>query len=382
MLMASCSKNVEPSPSDPDAWQTDLNLPVPIEFGTSSVATKAGNLINGLENESKLQFGVFAIDNDARDLTNDDEYLLYNVRATSEYGKFGFKPYSYYYPMTSERSFSFYAYYEQPVRLGGEPENSVIIRNKDQIFVNMAIGDEDILYGNSKVTSEMEKEVGSSGFNGRYIRAVRKNIEEDKQKDYYPVIKFKHVTSAIQFYARTSEEKATYFTDNNIRLHEIAIKDLPLNANLCVVDKNNPTNEGLLFVPEEETGGTYSIQQSQKFFPVYDETSKGAGYPFGGVFFLVPTEQKIKGTITLIQRVGTVDQEPKVVDFAFAPSDLKNAAGEALKSFEAGNLYKITLLIHSPEEITFEVSVDTWKDAYTGGEYHPDSSGGFTYEIG
>ena len=79
IFMAGCSKNIEPSSPDPDAWRYDVSLPVPIEFGTPSVATKA-SYIKDLSAETK-NFGVFGIDKASTDVSSTSKQLLYNAPA-------------------------------------------------------------------------------------------------------------------------------------------------------------------------------------------------------------------------------------------------------------------------------------------------------------
>ena len=131
ILMASCSKNVEPSLSDPDAWKTDITLPVPVNFGSAAVSTKAG-FIDNLKD--KMAFGVFGVSTDATNLTDEDCHLLYNMRADYLYGNFKLYGDPVYYPVTNDKSFNFYAYYqavhETEVEEGdGETEDKVVIIN-------------------------------------------------------------------------------------------------------------------------------------------------------------------------------------------------------------------------------------------------------------
>lgn len=380
MLMASCSKNAtEPSPSDPDAWKTDITLPVPIEFGSPFLATKAG-YIDAMQ--EKMNFGVFGISTTATDLTQDNaDRLLFNHLATYTSEK-GFNlAQRTFYPMTNDKNYSFYAYYKVAYS-DEDPSINPYVEDKNKIYVPFEVGREDILYGSTKVTPAMENVVGRSGFNGGYIRAVRK-IEEDTGQDfssYKPTILFKHVTSAIQFYVRTSSERSQQvFIDENIWLTEIALEDRPIKANLCVVDMEDETNEGTFEVVDTpEAKGVQYVYVNGKnklgVYPAYYEDERTM-LPLGDPIFMVPTDEMLTGHIYLSET--SLNPVPFYID----PAIMLDMNGNPIGEFKAGYRYNVTLVVHSPEKIEINVSVDSWKDGFTGGDA-TDTPGGFGVEIG
>ena len=389
IMMAGCSKDIEPSSSNPDAWKTDITLPVPVEFGTPFVTTKA-DYINNMQDG--MRFGVFGVNAAATDLNNADDKLLDNFLAfyTAEKGFHLNSPR--YYPMTNEKNYNFYAYY----RAQGDPGRWFVDNNK--IYVAVEIGREDVLYGSTKVTPHMESVVGRGGFNGGYIRAVRSLQEANPGTDYSgytPSINFKHTTAAIQFYVKTaSASSAEVFAAQGFKVAEIALTNRPVKANLCVVDTESDikvgseivnANEGKFAVPADA-----NYYGSQKVYLNDNESSSklnlapqfytGVVPALGQPIFIVPTaeNEKIEGYIKLVYNDNSLFSNiPLTID----PEKIEYN-GQKITSFKAGHRYNITLVIHSPEAITIEVDVEKWKDGFTGEDYDDATAGGFEYELG
>ena len=56
------------------------------------------------------------------------------------------------------------------------------------------------------------------------------------------------------------------------------------------------------------------------------------------------------------------------VPFTIDPTKMIGADEAPINEFKAGHRYNITLVVHSPETITIEVSLEGWKDGFTGGD--------------
>ena len=206
MCMTGCGKH-KPD-SDPNAWMEDLSLPVPINFGSSSLTKSEINTMDG------VTFGVFAVEHgDASqiDWKGGPSLLLNNVTATKDpsTGMAVLDGGPYYYPMDNHRNFSFYGYY--PTTYTDETPVSVS-RADESLVATMRIKDnQDILWSYSLAkTTKASNGTTYSGFNGRYIRKV---VLEDNSK--LPKLEFKHLTTNLVFNAKankdlTAEEFATF----------------------------------------------------------------------------------------------------------------------------------------------------------------------------
>ena len=58
MLMAGCSKNEPVSPPDEYAWVNDINLPVPIQFGSSDLSVTTKGMIDPVPGTNRLPSGL------------------------------------------------------------------------------------------------------------------------------------------------------------------------------------------------------------------------------------------------------------------------------------------------------------------------------------
>lgn len=378
-MMASCSKDVaEPSPSNPDAWKTDITLPVPVEFGMPRVATKADYVESMSED---MLFGVFGINREAtaldinRNNEADPDVLLNNALARYSIAEGFYLDAKAYYPMTNTANFNFYAYYQAANE--STPAQTPFIKDND-IYVPFTIGRDDILYGNTKVTEAMEQVVGRPGFNGAYIRKVRENNSID-QTQYNPYINFQHVTAALQFYVKTSSDLAEgVFVDDNISITRVALTDAVIKADLCVVDLDTESNEGKFNVPADDPNykGLQYVYQTQdassykyEFKPkFYDEEQNEEVPSFGLPVFIVPTSEPLTGYIALQRYSGGKYISMGNVPFTIDPTKMIGADDAPINEFKAGHRYNITLVVHSPEAITIEVSLEGWKDGFTGGD--------------
>lgn len=374
IFMAGCSKNIEPSSPDPDAWRYDVSLPVPIEFGTPSVATKA-SYIKDLSAETK-NFGVFGIDKASTDVSSTSKQLLYNApavyNAETKTLDLAVKT---FYPMTNTAFFNFYSYYTSK----STTEN--VSSEGRRVYVLTDLGNSDILYGSTKVTGAQRNTVGCDGYNAKYIRAVNNNGTIN-EADYLPTINFVHVTSALQFYVQTptaASEKV--FTDNNISIKNISVTDVPTKAKLCLVDLDSdvysqdgqsvsnsaegrflPVETGSLYVRKPtESNSTSTLSMFPKVTPMK------AGDPL----FIAPQAEAISGQIAM-----------QGYPFDPIPFELDPAVMETLDNeFKAGHIYNIYLTVHSPEKVTITVTVEAWKDGFTGGDYY-ENNPGFGTELG
>lgn len=355
MLMASCSKNIEPSPSDPNAWIVDVTLPVPIEFGSPVVSTK-GNLIEDLRQENGLDFGVFVVDRDSdKKLNLQENYWLRNDPAILSDGKFSLKS-SRYYPMTNERSFNFYAYYTHL-------SNNQVEYKEDKVYVIIPqVGSYDVLYGSAVAESIVE--VGNNqyiGFNAAYIRKGG-----DK-----PKIDFKHATAAVQFYIKTTEDKKDEWGEEKMWVSEIYLNVLT-KGKMCLIDRATDNNSEGQFAAVEgsdrdgdgvadffdvDGDGVGDINKlpvvNGKLLPDFTNNAKELGKAVGDPVFLIPGQKSIPGTIKLARKDGV----------SLAPVNF-----ELDYNLQAGFIYNIALLVHSPEEITFEVTVQPWQDGFKDAE--------------
>ncbi|MBO5805089.1 MAG: fimbrillin family protein [Bacteroidales bacterium] len=371
MCMTGCGKH-KPD-SDPNAWMEDLSLPVPINFGSSSLTKSEINTMDG------VTFGVFAVEHgDASqiDWKGGPSLLLNNVTATKDpsTGMAVLDGGPYYYPMDNHRNFSFYGYY--PTTYTDETPVSVS-RADESLVATMRIKDnQDILWSYSLAkTTKASNGTTYSGFNGRYIRKV---VLEDNSK--LPKLEFKHLTTNLVFNAKankdlTPEEFATFaalkFKITGVTLNPITNtnddgltieKKIPRYAKLYLAVENSTRDENGMPVGTSPSGykpgdlvgiinegdiGKLSVESPNVTFP-----EKNVNYQMAQ-FFMVPfhgvEDDKLNLTIAYSTTVGEKTKN-NTFDVQIDISD---------KTFEAGKKYMYNIIFYPPELI--EIGIDDSK---------------------
>ena len=342
--MASCSKYAQPEPEF-EPWVNDLSLPVPIQFGTPNLVspdTKAAP-ITGVSDLVGKRIGVFAIDKLSDNWTDSESILMNNVIASSDGSKITFSP-AQYYPVKSDKNFTFYGYYVYSAAVGNEsdfePEPTV---DNDGYYVTLPMGNIDYLWAKSEATDYN----GLKGFNAKYIRKITKG--GDALKDYMPKFEFKHITAGVDIKVQADPQEAGQdFSD--IQICSVCVDTAVTSAKLCIAHKTDSSKEGT-FVSASTTKGkiemtagdnnTVWLQNAGKFTPTTEkDVTVGHGlFLYPGVTYKVTVYYMSNAT------------NKKWTPFTFTTDVLK-----------AGHKYTYTLLFHASKAIDISVSVTDWKE--------------------
>lgn len=340
--MASCSKHAQPEPEF-EPWVNDLSLPVPIQFGTPNLVspdTKAAP-ITGVSALVGKRIGVFAIDKSSDNWTQSSESILMNnVIASSDGSKITFSP-AQYYPVKSDKNFTFYGYYVYSAAVGNEsdfkPEPTV---DNDGYYVTLPMGNIDYLWAKSEATAYN----GLKGFNAKYIRAITKASETR----YMPVFNFAHITAGLDIKVQAdSEESGEDFSD--IQICSVRVDEAVTSAKLCIAHRTDSSKEGT-FVSASTTKGkiemtagsnnTVWLQNAGTFTPTTEGVIVGHGlFLYPGVTYKVTVYYMSNAT------------NKKWTPFTFTTSAL-----------QAGHKYTYTLLFHASKAIDISVSVTDWTE--------------------
>ena len=291
MLMAGCSKDAPVSPPDENAWIKDVNLPVPVLFGSSSLSatTKADDpgMIEG-ETLIERRVGVIGIDADAETwrekplnsngtlyTLNKDALLLHKLVRTTTEGNIEFNPRE-YYPLVSDQNFNFYGYYPENLSsnlyLSTRTELPGSSSGNQIVAINCDIGYQDILWAgttnDNKVfeygTDDEGNPLTVTGYNAKYIRKIKyaqmdidadetlsDAVKEEKKAElesYMPQLKFKHCLSAARFYVQAKDDYAagTFVTEGGEKVLEVTgltLKGIYNQGSLIVAIRNNNTGD-------------------------------------------------------------------------------------------------------------------------------------------
>lgn len=341
--MASCSKHAQPEPEF-EPWVNDLSLPVPIQFGTPNLVspdTKAAPITGASDLEGK-RIGVFAIDK--KYWTDSESILMNNVIASSDGSKITFNP-TQYYPVKSEKNYTFYGYYVYSAAVGNEYNfaEPTPTKDPDGYYVTLPMGNIDYLWAKSEATDYN----GLKGFNAKYIREITKG--GDALKDYMPKFEFKHITAGVDIKVQADPQEAGQdFSD--IQICSVCVDDAVTSAKLCIAHKTDSSKEGT-FVSASTTKGkiemtagdnnTVWLQSAGKFTPTTTGVIVGHG------LFLYPTEKPYQVTVYYMSNATNKKWTP----FTFTTSPLL-----------AGHKYTYTLLFHASKAIDISVSVTDWTE--------------------
>lgn len=369
ILMAGCSKDVHTASKESDDWTINVNLPVPIEFGSASLATKAG--ISSLADLAATDnfIGIYAVDKKAVSLTAADALLLNNRRACCVLDEensaanivFGAKDAQTveYYPLLSERNYSFYAYYAH--NTAGNVDLSEPETTSTQVLVPMSVATRtsDILWAKAEAVEEVAANgLTYDGFNAAYIRKIGKE----------PVLNFEHVTAQIAFRAvLVSEEGASVPTSVSVK--NMHLLDVPVKASLCVMDIAAPENCGEFFntTNAESTTIYYYGWYGETPTSLKNATSQNLNASdftdIGEPIYVVPGNDPLTLSMSIEFEINGEKKE-QIVSYELNPKDLGSVVPEGKRLFEAGYKYGFNIIIYSPEQIKIDVTVEEYESAF------------------
>ncbi len=372
-VLASCSKHDDAPIINPeDAWKYDVNLPVPIQFGSAGTLTKAPvNPVDG-KFPGGLSIGVFGVNNNGEYWFADDGkgYLWYGASGayvaelkTGTGGTLTFNP-KQYYPLSSTESYDFYGYYPfknsdgVTAKVGGAT-GAVITYN---------IGNTDVLWAKATATEYTPSGSNSplKGFNAKYIRAITKG----GKLDLMPNLEFNHKLSKITFHATSG---------TGVKNEAIAITGIDVNGSYNKATFVVASREHLTESPGTDKSGTFIVSANDlKSIPVYRDNGNGteatsfavfpeawdeAGYkadpnPWAvGYSFILPTnawDTSLQGiNLTAdIHLAQMQSQEP----VAAQTIELPYPAG----GYQEGYEYIYRVIVYDAQKVEVTVSVNEW----------------------
>lgn len=352
--MVGCSKDEPCRPVSGEAWMYDVSLPVPINFRSGTVASKAA-----IESEEDLVdklFGFFAVNKKAGDLTQkkdisfpDNVKAIYRDVDGQKYFDFvqngnANKSVTYYYPSNTSDYYSFYAYHPGLSAAQTTPEYEISPRS---ITVDVEVGrGNDILWGEAKATPVTIAGMRYEGFNAMYVRKTGNQ----------PVVNFKHVTACLKLKMERFGDTA-----DKVVLTEAVLNSIPTKVKLCVLDLADMSRTGKI---------TSVLETGSRAFHT-DPYTLTAGTPVDlSDVFIAPQSGPVSVTFKFF--VYPDDGEAMYqmnVTHELDPSVFNGADG-----FEEGKWYGFNIKMYSPEKVTVEAEVESYEDAFSGGyvTYDPD----------
>lgn len=379
---------------DKDPWMYDYTLPVPLQFNISnSLQTKAliddaTDLKNDIDNNEDRYIGIFGLPKNkyvaetettaAQYEWADNNYCFWNLKGTinDEGNSIQFVENGenklYYYPTSSVYNYSFFVYY---------PTDAIIIDSENEANnIGCYHPKSDGSYSTDVLTATVNIDgvsdimwaksiAGTAGDNGEYEGYNARYIRNNGEK---PSLKFEHLLTAIQFkikYEASSSSsskqpiKITSFVFNNVDTkatfylaHRSTTSYDKFQGYLKTTSvKDNITVPSLY--PEMDIANTDDTEVSAENGKLFCTAMMYAGRRYidsensnGDPVYKV-ADTRNEYSVTINYTVG----EGNSVQSNALNINLKNA-----DNFLPGNKYSVTIIVKGSEELSFDISINTW----------------------
>ncbi len=350
LVLAGCAKTEVAAPES-GAPETDWNAgePVPVMMSaapTINVVSKAvydeTTLVEG-DSMSGLTVGIYGIETSADDTHNliwnpaeDATHIGDLVNKSAEVaddGSISFEP-AVYYPIVSDRTFSFFGYY---------PYSADAVSEQDACTVtyDLTQGNVDILWARSDARSLSSGGAGQYGYNAAYIRRL---LAVNENHEWLPRLNFDHMLTALRFIAVPKEVGGAAVQITGFELYDVATQVA------LTVASTTPEDCGTV---AEAANGTLTATGEADAPLAITPVQEGAPV---ATFTLLPGAS-YKARVTL--SVDGVEQEPKEVEIVTDKTDA---------TFKAGYIYNMELRISMPLEVTIiSTTLDPWQEILDGG---------------
>ena len=336
-VLSSCSKTgTESQSTAPDAWIQDETLPVPVNFTNMDFIVTSKAQVTDIGQMKSV--GVYGVCNGESstwaDETGDDVLICNTEAKVSAAGDLTFTPVV-YYPMSSDKDFTFYGYYPYSADAAYDSESG-----KYTVTYDISNGDTDIIWAKSAAKQFSSEGIDYTGFNARYIRAVKKLSDPASVGNPpEPHFTFDHLLTALTFRTKRPEASSV-----GIYVKKIELLEVPTAITLQIADKNGE-NEGSITA----SGSTsVTLKKPNTSDDVYSNVPTAEPQALPGVL-LVPPQDSYKANVYIA--VGTGDATPVPIEVMI----------ERDGGFEKGNQYTLTLSIVNPEKVEVSSELTPWE---------------------
>lgn len=351
--VVSCQKSSAPTT---EPWVNDESMKVPVQIvgRTAQMTTKAGE-INSL---AGVEFGVYALGDTSKPqpVLFQDQYEIGSncLPSTIDDNNMAILTTAdgpAYYPLYSTNNYTFYGFHvddAEGVHTYVEEDSTVAITNYGLI---------DVLWSEpAKATPVDDPDKGLvEGFCAKYIRSIYKlNL----QSQYLPKLHFEHQTAEFIIRVKAADQRAeeSFLAENgNVRITDAVVKNIPTSARLNVID-------GSIIEGAEVEDKACDIPAAG-IRPVYSDTGVKVSE-----FFLSPSNPETLNNVEFNFTLRQNAIENETHDYTITGSSIRAKFEEdpAFDGFKKGYRYFLTLTISSAEKIEILVSLEPWKDGFTG----------------
>lgn len=340
VLLAGCSKESDGiMDQGDDNGGNNVNADaVKIELGTKGMSANVTPGTRGtLDKFNDTKVGIFALAKGSTDpwvLTDGNTCIMNNEEGTITSAEnevvagIAFAK-DFYYPMSSEKNYSFFGYYPRQTDA-----------TNDGTTVTVAYptfdGTQDIIYG-----SKAADKIGDyDGYNAKYFRKATGAVK--------PEIRFNHLLTRLKFNiiagGDSSEEiaKAKELTINAIR-----IKNVPAELTLVVADRTGNT-AGTLTAGPLQPANAYTLKDNQNADADADAVTPGNA----------PTGNAMGESMMLFTQANYTAE----IDMILKGETITSTVTIALKDqeFAAGTSYNVNLTVFGLSRIEIDAVLTEW----------------------
>ncbi|MBO7321281.1 MAG: fimbrillin family protein [Bacteroidales bacterium] len=362
-VVAACNKNPLPTPED--------ETPVAVQFNTKTIdasVTRTKAAIETWTGKEELHIYGFAVnreggkDDGAQIALGSGRYDLNNpfindVKASSPasgttgainvYAQ-GTEPF--YYDINTSVVYDFYGYYY------GDAELEAAVKANDAIAYPITIdGTQDVMYATTDKKEDVKNsQVAEHQAYGAW--AARRNVQ--------PTLNFKHALS--QFTFQIKRGNGSYSGDLTVQSVQIIGSN---KGNLTVVG----ATPGYVAATDDNMNDSFTLTGNMTLTPTSTDYT-----PVNGALMVAPDQEKVRVKVTLTATNYSPNGGVIVYEFDLQAKDLlrkdgnNNNESAGATKFEAGKSYRADIIVYGPEEVEFDVTLDSWQN---GGwvEYDPDN---------
>ena len=246
----------------------------------------------------------------------------------------------YFYPLSSDVNFSFYACSPAPTNPPSKAPNSVTVSYE-------VTGNKDILWGEAIAEDITVGNETYSGYNARYFR------KEGRK----PILKFEHKLTQLIFKGIKGDDSNTAAGD----VKEVQIKNITVTTNKWVTLTVAGNKKGTLSASNNEKGEVPAYFGDETYATHGNVTLTSAGAE-AGITMLLPAETgSYTANVTLD---AIIDGTPQTQPAQIVPITFKDKSGNVLP-FEAGKAYTVNLKVFGLRVVALDATLAPWENGGT-----------------
>lgn len=247
----------------------------------------------------------------------------------------------YFYPLSSDVNFSFYA-------CSPEPSNPPSTLNNSVLASYEITGNKDILWGEAVAANVPNGGVNYSGYNARYFR----------KGGVKPVLNFEHKLTQLIFKGIKGKDETAAAGD----VTDVQIKNITVTSNRWSSLTIAGVKKGTLVASNTEKAEIPAFFGDNNYAAHGNVILTSEGVPAGITMLLPSAEGTYDVNITLD---AIINGAPKTLPAQKVPITFKDKETDAILPFKAGEAYNVNLTIYGLRVVSLDATLTDWVDGGT-----------------